>query len=60
MMCIISLHCDVTICLENHQSEGSPGLDVSEDELGKHVQTNLGVRDSLDYTDGQREDHRDS
>lgn len=56
----IALHGDITISLEDHQSEWSTRLDISEDELSEHVQANLGIGDGLDNTNRQREDQGDS
>lgn len=58
--CPVILHCNVSVGLEDHHGKWSSRLDISKDELGKHVQTDLSVCDGLDYPNRQREYKGDS
>lgn len=53
-------HGNVAVCLENHEGQGTSRLNVSEDEFCEYVETNLGVSNGLDDTDGKREGERDT
>jgi hypothetical protein len=54
------LHRNISICLEDHQSQRTTRLDVSEDKFGKGVQADLSVRNCLNDSNGKRERERDT
>ena len=45
-------HDDVTKGLEHHHGDGATRLEITDDELGKHIQAKLNVREGLDDADG--------
>lgn len=49
-------HDNVSEGLEHHHGDGVTGLDVTDDELGEYVETQLNVGESLDDTDRNGED----
>lgn len=51
-------HGDIPVRLEEHHGNGTPRKHVSNNKLGQHVETKLGVGDTLHHANGDQEDNR--